>query len=194
MRIYRDTSASSVTVGQFYYGIYHTLIVAPATSNAVAKFVYGISDDFISNVFAQAGKCRVPTIVFACDTAPELETEAPKGMVKVYPRAIDLENRERLGGFAGVTTVDSIAELQRSHRAATKQSRGMRERILFLTGRLAQSRLEKVLAGHGADGVRLVDLQRRRQGCGADDRAHPHAQAAAPDRRRSRGRPGPLPR
>jgi flavoprotein len=111
VRLYRDTSASSVTVGQFYYGIYHTLIVAPATSNAVAKFVYGISDDFITNVFAQAGKCRVPTIVFACDTAPELETEAPKGMVKVYPRPIDLENRERLGGFAGVTTVDSIAEL-----------------------------------------------------------------------------------
>ena len=111
VRIYRDTSASSVTVGQFYYGIYHTLIVAPATSNAVAKFVYGISDDFISNIFAQAGKCRVPTIVFACDTAPELETEAPRGMVKVYPRPIDLENRERLGHFAGVTTVDSIAEL-----------------------------------------------------------------------------------
>ncbi len=147
VRIYRDTSASSVTVGQFYYGIYHTLIVAPATSNAVAKFVYGISDDFISNVFAQAGKCRVPTIVFACDTAPELETEAPKGMVKVYPRPIDLENRERLGRFAGVTTVDSIAELQRSHRAATKQSRGMRERVLFLTGRLAEKRLEKVLQG-----------------------------------------------
>ena len=112
IRIYRDTSASSVTVGQFYYGVYHTLIVAPATSNAVAKFVTGISDDFITNVFAQAGKCRVPTLVFACDTAPELETEAPKGMVKVYPRAIDLENRERLGRFVGVTTVDSIAELR----------------------------------------------------------------------------------
>jgi len=111
VRIYRDTSASSAPVGQFYYGVYHTLIVAPATSNAVAKFVTGISDDLITNVFAQAGKCRVPTIVFACDTAPELETEAPKGMVKVYPRPIDLENRERLGGFVGVTTVDSIAEL-----------------------------------------------------------------------------------
>lgn len=111
VRVYRDTSASSVTVGQFYYGTYHTLIVAPATSNAVAKFVYGISDDFITNVFAQAGKCRVPAIVFACDTAPELETEAPKGMVKVYPRPIDLENRDRLGRFAGVTTVDSMDEL-----------------------------------------------------------------------------------
>ena len=76
-----------------------------------AACVLGISDTLVTNVFAQAGKCRVPAIVFACDTAPELETEAPKGMVKVYPRPIDLENRERLGRFDGVTTVDSIVEL-----------------------------------------------------------------------------------
>src|SRR3984893_15401635 len=111
-RIYRDTSASSVTVGQFYYGIYHTLIVAPATSNAVAKFVYGISDDFITNVFAQAGKCRVPTIVFACDTAPELVTEAPKGVVKVYPRNIDLENTARLKSFEATRVVETLDELR----------------------------------------------------------------------------------
>jgi flavoprotein len=111
-RTYRDTTASAFPVGQFYYGVYHTLIVAPATSNAVAKFVYGISDDLVSNVFAQGGKCRVPVIVFACDTAPELITEAPKGMVRVYPRPIDLENRERLGRFAGATTVDSVVELR----------------------------------------------------------------------------------
>ena len=111
-RTYHDTTASAFPVGQFYYGVYHTLVVAPATSNAVAKFVFGISDDLVSNVFAQGGKCRVPVIVFACDTAPELLTEAPKGMVKVYPRPIDLENRERLGRFAGATTVDSIVELR----------------------------------------------------------------------------------
>src|SRR6202041_1993503 len=111
-RVFRDTTASSPPVGQFYYGGYHTLVVAPATSNTVAKCVVGISDTLATNVFAHAGKCRVLTVVFACDTAPELETEAPKGLVKVYPRAIDLENRERLGRFAGVTTVDSIVELQ----------------------------------------------------------------------------------
>ena len=86
--------------------------MAPATSNAVAKFVYGISDDLVSNVFAQSGKCRVPALVFACDTAPELETEAPKGMVKVYPRPIDLENRERLGRFPARRRSISIAELR----------------------------------------------------------------------------------
>ena len=110
-RVFHDRTASAAPIGQFYYGVYHTVVVAPATSNAVAKFVYGLSDDLISNVFAHGGKTRVPIVVFACDTAPELLTEAPKGMVKVYPRPIDLENREKLGRFAGVTTVDATSEL-----------------------------------------------------------------------------------
>jgi dihydromethanopterin reductase (acceptor) len=114
IRIYRDRTASAVPVGQFYYGLYHTLVVAPATSNTVAKCVYGISDTLVTNVFAQAGKCRVPTIVFACDTAPELETEAPKGLVKVYPRRIDLENTARLKSFDTTQVVETLAELEAS--------------------------------------------------------------------------------
>jgi len=111
-RIIRDTTASAAPVGAFYYGVYHTLVVAPATSNTVAKCVLGISDTLVTNVFAQAGKCRVPTIVFACDTAPELETEAPKGMVKVYPRNIDLENTARLKLFEATLVVETLDELR----------------------------------------------------------------------------------
>src|SRR5690348_8276928 len=36
-RVFRDTAASAPPVGGFYYGVYHTLVVAPATSNTVAK-------------------------------------------------------------------------------------------------------------------------------------------------------------
>jgi dihydromethanopterin reductase (acceptor) len=111
-RIFRDTTASAAPVGLFYYGVYHTLIVAPATSNTVAKCVFGISDTLVTNVFAQAGKCRVPAVVFACDTAPELETEAPKGMVKVYPRNIDLENTARLNAFEKTEVVESLEGLE----------------------------------------------------------------------------------
>lgn len=111
-RIFRDTTASAAPVGYFYHGVYHTLVLAPATSNSVAKCVFGISDTLATNVFAQAGKCRVPTIVFACDTAPELETEAPKGMVKVYPRRIDLENTQRLKCFEGTAVVETLPELR----------------------------------------------------------------------------------
>jgi dihydromethanopterin reductase (acceptor) len=110
-RIFRDTAASSPPVGQFYYGDYHTLVVAPATSNTVAKCVFGISDTLTTNVFAQAGKCRVPTIVFACDTAPEQETEAPKGMVKVYPRRVDLANTQLLKEFEATSVVETLGQL-----------------------------------------------------------------------------------
>lgn len=111
-RIYKDRTASSAPVGNFYYGVYHTLVLGPATSNTVAKCVAGISDNLPTNVFAQAGKCRVPAIVFACDTAPEMDTEAPKGMVKVFPRKIDLENTEKLKSFEATTVVETLAELE----------------------------------------------------------------------------------
>jgi flavoprotein len=115
-RVFRDVTASAGPVGQFYHGLYHTLVVAPATSNTVAKCVYGISDTLATNVYAQAGKCRVPSIVFACDTAPELETMAPSGLVKVYPRRIDLENVAKLKEFEATIVVESLDDLKRALR------------------------------------------------------------------------------
>ena len=106
-RLFRDTTASAASVGLFYDGSYHTPILAPATSNTVAKCVAG---DTL--VFAQAGKCQVPAIVFACDTAPELETEAPNGLVMVYPCEIDLKNTERLKSFESAVVVESLEDLR----------------------------------------------------------------------------------
>jgi dihydromethanopterin reductase (acceptor) len=108
---YRDTAASSPPVGYFYQGRYARLVIAPATSNTVAKMVAGISDTLVTNIYAQAGKCQVPSIVFACDTAPVMATEAPGGQVMVYPRPIDLENVQRLRGFPYTTVVDSFEAL-----------------------------------------------------------------------------------
>lgn len=112
-RVFQDKTASSVPVEFFYEGKYDCLVVAPTTSNTIAKMAYGFSDSLVTNLYAQAGKTRVPSIVFACDTAPELESEAPKdNMVNVYPRQIDLENVEKLSRFEATTIVASIAELQ----------------------------------------------------------------------------------
>ncbi|MGR7997361.1 flavoprotein [Xanthobacter sp. ZOL 2024] len=112
VNIYRDDSASSASIGRFYHGEYHTLVVSPATSNTVAKAVYGISDSLVTNCFAQAGKCRVPCIVFACDSAPELITMAPEGPVPVYPRRIDLENTQKLKDFEATAVAESLSELK----------------------------------------------------------------------------------
>jgi flavoprotein len=103
VRVFKDTTASAAPVGLFYHGVYHTLVVAPATSNTVAKCVYGISDNLATNVFA-------------CDTAPELETMAPDGLVKVFPRRIDLENTQRLKSFEATDVVESLADLEAALR------------------------------------------------------------------------------
>lgn len=114
-RVYQDKTASSVPVELFYHGKYHTLVIAPATSNTIAKMAYGFSDSLVTNLFAQAGKTRVPSIVFACDTAPELESEAPReNIVKVYPRAIDLENVSKLKDFEATTVVADMANLNQA--------------------------------------------------------------------------------
>ena len=118
-RVYQDKTASAVPVELFYQGKYHTLIIAPATSNTVAKMVAGISDNLVTNLYAQAGKTRVASIVFACDTEPELESEAPRdNMVKVYPRRIDLENMEALKSFEETTVA---GDMQQLHAAIQKR-------------------------------------------------------------------------
>ena len=114
-KVYQDKTASSVPVERFYEGVYHTLVISPATSNTIAKMAYGFSDSLVTNLFAQAGKTRVHSIVFACDTAPELESEAPREhMVKVYPRQIDLDNVARLKQFTDTQVVEDMDSLQQA--------------------------------------------------------------------------------
>lgn len=110
-RIYRDRAASAPPVGLFYRGDYHTLVVAPATSNTVAKMVLGLSDTLVTNIFAQAGKCRIPSIVLACDAIPEVDTPAPDRIVRLWPRKIDLEHTARLKNHEATTVVETAEEL-----------------------------------------------------------------------------------
>jgi dihydromethanopterin reductase (acceptor) len=114
-KIYQDKTASSVPVELFYAGKYHTLVIAPATSNTIAKMAYGFSDSLVTNLYAQAGKTRVPSIVFACDTAPELTSEAPRdNLVQVFPRKIDLENVEKLSTFELTQIVENTDMLHKA--------------------------------------------------------------------------------
>jgi flavoprotein len=114
MKVYRDQTASAVPVTFLYGGDYHTVVIGPASSNTVAKCVAGISDTLATNIYAQAGKCRIPSIVFACDTEPELVSEAPGGDVWVYPRPIDLENVERLSKYAYTSVVMTVEDLRKA--------------------------------------------------------------------------------
>ncbi|WP_454742375.1 flavoprotein [Cupriavidus necator] len=111
-RVFRDKSASAVPVGTLYEGHYHTVVIAPATSNTVAKCALGISDTLPTNIFAQAGKLGLPGIVFACDTEPVVVTKSPHGWVTLHPRNIELDNVRRLREIDHSRVVCSIDALR----------------------------------------------------------------------------------
>ena len=111
-RLVRDKTASAVPVGMLYDDIYHTVVIAPATSNTVAKCAFGFSDTLPTNMFAQAGKLGIPGIVFACDTEPVVVTKSPHDWVTLRPRRIELDNVERLRGIDFCRVVCSPAELE----------------------------------------------------------------------------------
>ncbi len=110
--VFRDKNASSPPVGHFYKGYYHTFVMAPSTSNTIAKCVLGIADNLVTNLYSQAGKCKVQSIVYPCDIAPEMETTAPGGTVMVYPRAIDLEATNKIKHFEYTQVVESVDDLK----------------------------------------------------------------------------------
>ncbi len=115
-KIHTEGLSSTPVCGKFATGHYRGLIVAPASGNTVAKFVSGIADTLITNIFAQAGKSHVPTIVFPTDVARAMPTMSPSGPITVYPRAIDLKNTDKLAAFEGVTVVRSLDDLKTAVR------------------------------------------------------------------------------
>jgi len=111
--VYRDKAASAPPVGLFYKGYYHTFVMAPTTSNTIAKCVLGIADTLVTNLYSQAGKCRIPSIVYPCDIAPAMETTAPGNKkVMVYPRPIDLDGTARIRQFPFTEVVESVDQLK----------------------------------------------------------------------------------
>ena len=112
IKIFKDVTKSSAPVSLLYENIYKLIIVSPTTSNTVAQMAYGFSDNLVTNMFAQAGKCKIHSIVFACDTEPTVITQAPKKSVTLYPRHIELENYDKLKNFKDVDVVDSVASFK----------------------------------------------------------------------------------
>ena len=112
--VFFETDYSSQMLVRFSSSRYTRLVIAPATSNTVAKCVLGISDSLASNFFAQAGKSRVPITVLPTDIGPDMSSVTPTGRtIGVYPRAVDLEHTRRLAEFEGVAVVTSPEELRR---------------------------------------------------------------------------------
>ena len=114
IKIFRDVTSSASPVSLLYESVYKLVVISPATSNTIALMAQGISDTLVTNMFAQAGKCEVKSLVFACDTEPIVITQAPKKLVTLYPRDIDLKNYRALKKFKNVIVVDNVKSLKKN--------------------------------------------------------------------------------
>ena len=112
IKVFKDVTASASPVSLLYESVYKLVVISPATSNTIALMAQGISDTLVTNMFAQAGKCEVKSLVFACDTEPVVITQAPKKLVTLYPRDIDLKNYRALKKFKNVIVVDNVKSLK----------------------------------------------------------------------------------
>ncbi len=77
--IYRDSSSSSgyPLAGRVGAGKYDLVVIAPATSNTVAKVVCGIADTLPTIAASQALKSRTPLIILPSDYSEESVTQLP---------------------------------------------------------------------------------------------------------------------
>jgi dihydromethanopterin reductase (acceptor) len=77
--VYRDSNqgASFPKIGRFNVGRYDIFILMPATSNTVAKIVYGIADTLVTNCAAQAMKGGIPSLIVPVDWEQKVTSEMP---------------------------------------------------------------------------------------------------------------------
>jgi len=101
--------------GPIQIGRFHSLLVAPATGNTVAKIVHGIADTLITNAVAQAQKGGVPVYILPVDQRPgEIITRLPSGEEKtLIMRDIDIENVKKLKAMRGITLLEAPRDIEK---------------------------------------------------------------------------------
>lgn len=101
--------------GMLQSGKFDFLLIAPATSNTVAKIAMGIADTLLSNSAIMALKAFVPVYIMPSDYREGIvETELPDGRkMKLRIRKEDVEHVEKLSKMDGVFIIKSPEEIFR---------------------------------------------------------------------------------
>ena len=101
--------------GQLQVGSFEFLLIAPTTSNTVAKISAGIADSMLSNSAAMALKGGVPVYVMPSDYKEgKMITKLPDGRdAEVRVRRKDVENVETLRRMDSLSVLESPEELQK---------------------------------------------------------------------------------
>jgi archaeoflavoprotein AfpA len=113
VQVEKDANTPFIT-GRLQLGRFDFLIIAPATSNTVAKLAHGISDTMLTNGAIQALKAYVPVYIMPVDYREgTVITTLPNGKeLELRVRKEDAENVCRISSMDGVTTFQKPGEIK----------------------------------------------------------------------------------
>jgi archaeoflavoprotein AfpA len=99
--------------GQLQVGRYEFLLIAPATSNTVAKISLGLADTLLTNAAIMGQKAFVPVYILPCDLVEGIvTTKLPDGRdFKLRIRKEDADHVRRLEQMEGLTVLHDMAEI-----------------------------------------------------------------------------------
>jgi archaeoflavoprotein AfpA len=105
---------SPFLAGEVQIGKYAMLIIAPATSNTVAKIASGIADTLLSNAALMALKAFVPVYIMPSDYEEgEVITELPDGKkLRLRIRREDVEHVEKLRAVDGIHILEKPEDIE----------------------------------------------------------------------------------
>ncbi len=113
-KVWVEINANSpFLAGQLQVKRYEFLLLAPTTSNTVAKISLGLADTLLSNAAIMAQKAFVPTYIMPCDYKPGIITTIlPDGSeMKLRIRKEDAEHVERLRQMEDITVIETPKEI-----------------------------------------------------------------------------------
>lgn len=113
-KVWVEINANSpFLAGQLQVKRYEFLLLAPTTSNTVAKISLGLADTLLSNAAIMAQKAFVPTYIMPCDYKPGIITTIlPDGSeMKLRIRKEDAEHVDRLRCMEDITVIETPQEI-----------------------------------------------------------------------------------
>jgi archaeoflavoprotein AfpA len=113
-KVWVEINANSpFLAGQLQVKRYEFLLLAPTTSNTVAKISLGLADTLLSNAAIMAQKAFVPTYIMPCDYKPGIITTIlPDGSeMKLRIRKEDAQHVESLRKMDDITVIETPQEI-----------------------------------------------------------------------------------
>lgn len=113
-KVWVEVNANSpFLAGQLQSGKFEFLLIAPATSNTVAKIASGVADTLLSNSALMALKAFVPVYIMPSDYREGIVvTKLPDGRdLKLRIRKEDVEHVRKLMGMEGVYVLEKPEDI-----------------------------------------------------------------------------------